>query len=111
MGSYDCGSMNWLHSSLFLNHPKFLVHHVVLHAHPDVAAHGDGSVQHLHGGVAHAEAAPGGAGAKLLHGLLHEHQIFHAAGDAVGAATEGELIGESGGFNPPDANDYEDTAD
>ncbi|MDE6955876.1 MAG: hypothetical protein K2P18_08965 [Oscillospiraceae bacterium] len=25
--------------------------------------------------------------------------------------TEGELIGESGGFNPPDANDYEDTAD
>ncbi len=22
--SYDCGSMNWLHSSLFLNHPKFL---------------------------------------------------------------------------------------
>ena len=24
MGSYDCGSMNWLHSSLFLNHPKFL---------------------------------------------------------------------------------------
>jgi len=24
MGSYDCGSMNWLHSSLFINHPKFL---------------------------------------------------------------------------------------
>ena len=24
MASYDCGSMNWLHSSLFLNHPKFL---------------------------------------------------------------------------------------
>ena len=23
-GSYDSGSMNWLHSSLFLNHPKFL---------------------------------------------------------------------------------------
>ena len=24
MGSYDCGSMNWLNSSLFINHPKFL---------------------------------------------------------------------------------------
>ncbi|MCU6760948.1 Uncharacterized conserved protein [uncultured Roseburia sp.] len=24
MASYDCGSMNWLHSSLFLNTPKFL---------------------------------------------------------------------------------------
>ena len=24
MGSYDCGSMNWLHTSLFLNPPKFL---------------------------------------------------------------------------------------
>ena len=24
MGSYDCGSMNWLHSSLFINSPKFL---------------------------------------------------------------------------------------
>lgn len=24
MASYDCGSMNWLHSSLFINHPKFL---------------------------------------------------------------------------------------
>ncbi|GAB6109394.1 beta-keto acid cleavage family enzyme [Fusibacter bizertensis] len=22
--SYDCGSMNWMHSSLFINHPKFL---------------------------------------------------------------------------------------
>ncbi len=21
MGSYDCGSMNWLHTCLFLNHP------------------------------------------------------------------------------------------
>lgn len=24
MASYDCGSMNWLHNSLFINHPKFL---------------------------------------------------------------------------------------
>ena len=24
MGSYDCGSMNWLHTGLFLNSPKFL---------------------------------------------------------------------------------------
>ena len=24
MGSYDCGSMNWLHSSLFINSPLFL---------------------------------------------------------------------------------------
>ena len=24
MGSYDCGSMNWLHTSLFLNPPSFL---------------------------------------------------------------------------------------
>ncbi len=24
MGSYDCGSMNWLHTSLFLNPPAFL---------------------------------------------------------------------------------------
>ena len=24
MGSYDCGSMNWMHSSLFLNSPSFL---------------------------------------------------------------------------------------
>ena len=24
MGSYDCGSMNWLHTGLFLNPPKFL---------------------------------------------------------------------------------------
>lgn len=24
MASYDCGSMNWMHNSLFLNHPKFL---------------------------------------------------------------------------------------
>ena len=24
MASYDCGSMNWLHSSLFINSPKFL---------------------------------------------------------------------------------------
>lgn len=24
MASYDCGSMNWMHSSLFINHPKFL---------------------------------------------------------------------------------------
>ncbi|MBR6503374.1 MAG: 3-keto-5-aminohexanoate cleavage protein [Firmicutes bacterium] len=24
MGSYDCGSMNWLNTSLFINHPDFL---------------------------------------------------------------------------------------
>ncbi|MFQ9703925.1 MAG: 3-keto-5-aminohexanoate cleavage protein [Enterocloster clostridioformis] len=24
MASYDCGSMNWLNSSLFINSPKFL---------------------------------------------------------------------------------------
>ncbi len=24
IASYDCGSMNWMHNSLFLNHPKFL---------------------------------------------------------------------------------------
>ncbi|MCQ5031432.1 3-keto-5-aminohexanoate cleavage protein, partial [Flavonifractor sp. DFI.6.63] len=24
MGSYDCGSMNWLHTSLFINSPAFL---------------------------------------------------------------------------------------
>lgn len=24
LGSYDCGSMNWMHNSLFINHPKFL---------------------------------------------------------------------------------------
>lgn len=24
LASYDCGSMNWMHSSLFINHPKFL---------------------------------------------------------------------------------------
>ncbi|MEN3930822.1 3-keto-5-aminohexanoate cleavage protein [Microvirga sp. W0021] len=24
MGSYDCGTMNWGHSTLFVNHPKFL---------------------------------------------------------------------------------------
>jgi uncharacterized protein (DUF849 family) len=24
MASYDCGSMNWMHNSLFINHPKFL---------------------------------------------------------------------------------------
>ncbi len=24
MASYDCGSMNWAHSTLFINHPKFL---------------------------------------------------------------------------------------
>lgn len=24
MASYDCGSMNWMHNSVFLNHPKFL---------------------------------------------------------------------------------------
>lgn len=24
MASFDCGSMNWMHSGLFLNHPKFL---------------------------------------------------------------------------------------
>lgn len=24
LASYDCGSMNWLHNSLFINHPKFL---------------------------------------------------------------------------------------
>lgn len=24
MASYDCGSMNWMHSSLFINHPHFL---------------------------------------------------------------------------------------
>lgn len=24
IASYDCGSMNWMHSSLFINHPKFL---------------------------------------------------------------------------------------
>lgn len=24
VASYDCGSMNWMHNSLFLNHPKFL---------------------------------------------------------------------------------------
>ena len=24
MASYDCGSMNWMHNSLFLNHPHFL---------------------------------------------------------------------------------------
>ena len=23
-GTFDCGSMNWLHSTLFINHPKFL---------------------------------------------------------------------------------------
>ena len=24
MASYDCGSMNWMHSGFFINHPKFL---------------------------------------------------------------------------------------
>ncbi|MDH6364757.1 3-keto-5-aminohexanoate cleavage enzyme [Enterococcus sp. PF1-24] len=24
MASYDCGSMNWMHNTLFINHPKFL---------------------------------------------------------------------------------------
>lgn len=24
IASYDCGSMNWMHNSLFINHPKFL---------------------------------------------------------------------------------------
>lgn len=24
MASYDCGTMNWMHSTLFVNHPKFL---------------------------------------------------------------------------------------
>jgi len=24
MASFDCGSMNWMHSGLFINHPKFL---------------------------------------------------------------------------------------
>ncbi len=24
MGSYDCGSMNWMNSGLFINSPKFL---------------------------------------------------------------------------------------
>lgn len=24
LASYDCGSMNWMHNSLFINHPKFL---------------------------------------------------------------------------------------
>lgn len=24
MASYDCGSMNWMHNSVFINHPKFL---------------------------------------------------------------------------------------
>lgn len=24
LASFDCGSMNWMHSSLFINHPKFL---------------------------------------------------------------------------------------
>lgn len=24
MASYDCGSMNWMHTGLFINHPKFL---------------------------------------------------------------------------------------
>lgn len=24
IASYDCGSMNWMHKSLFINHPKFL---------------------------------------------------------------------------------------
>lgn len=24
MASYDCGSMNWMHNSIFINHPKFL---------------------------------------------------------------------------------------
>lgn len=24
MASYDCGTMNWMHNSLFINHPKFL---------------------------------------------------------------------------------------
>ena len=24
MASYDCGSMNWMHSTLFINHPEFL---------------------------------------------------------------------------------------
>lgn len=24
LGSFDCGSMNWMHSSVFVNHPKFL---------------------------------------------------------------------------------------
>lgn len=24
MGSYDCGTMNWAHSTIFMNHPKFL---------------------------------------------------------------------------------------
>ena len=24
LASYDCGSMNWMHRSLFINHPKFL---------------------------------------------------------------------------------------
>ena len=62
------------------------VHDVVLHADADMAAQGHRAVEHGHGGVPHAEAAPGGAGTGGLHGLLHKDQVLHAAGDAVGAA-------------------------
>ena len=34
-----------------------------------------------------------------------------AFGRCPGCGTEGELVGESGGVCPPDAMDYEDTAD
>ena len=36
--------------------------------------------------MADAEAAPGGAGAEGIHGFLHEHQVFGAAHNTVGAA-------------------------
>ena len=78
------GALNEL--SVAVGQLALSVHDVVLHTDADVTAHSDGTVQHLHSGGADTEAAPGGTGAQLLHGILHEHQVLHAARDTVSAA-------------------------
>ena len=59
--------------------------HIVLHAHAQVAAHGDGGQHDGQVAVADAAGRPGGA---LRQHVAEEHQVFHRAGQAAGAAQD-----------------------
>ena len=70
-----------------------LIHHVVLHAHADVAAQGQGGEQDGQVALAHAEGRPGGTGGDVLHQV---EQVLHRGGHAAQHA-QAELVVAGGG--------------
>ena len=80
MGSFDCGSMNWLNTSLFINHPKFLeeLGHNMQEwgVKPEIEAFDPGMIANA------AEGRPEGSPAlPVLHGLCKRHPRHHEEPD------------------------------